>query len=372
MINKINSIRNIKYNIAAKSDSKNGNQTNPINKKVVLGALIGLAAAGAASVAIIKKKNASAAIESGKETVEKLAATFKKGIAYDNNGNIFTGTMLKTGANGEQFAIDIKDGIIQQSTKTLKDGTIDWVKKYYRDDYQNKITDVLTPDNEGALAISKRILSGKDKLAIYKGENVVEQYWYNTPEGFQRVDQFIDKSNIKRRQPTQHFYLQNGIQINSFLRDGKFRHPNISQDCIHYEFLDDPKIPEYAKEEVRDLMTSHRYILDTIDELDVLTRTSSTKEPMVVYRNAPKWWVDKAKDGILDDRAFCSTSTVKGASMEGLYIGKDAKDGITYKIHLPKGTPFYDLRHTSEKEMLLPRNGRFRVLSDNELEYILE
>jgi hypothetical protein len=40
---------------------------------------------------------------------------------------------------------------------------------------------------------------------------------------------------------------------------------------------------------------------------------------------------------------------------------------MTYEIELDKGVPFWDLTHTSEKEMLLPRDCEFQYLGGNKL-----
>lgn len=283
----------------------------------------------------------------------------------------FTGEKEKTTSSGEKFKIQFEDGEIKSSTRTNENGEIVLKKEYCKDKYDNKIVSIYIPKDDGALELSKKILTGKDRVIIYKNDNEIEQYWFRTPKGFKRVDEFIDKGDVENYRQAQNYYSYNGIQINAFLRDGEFRHPNITYDEIPYEILNDPDAYEWEKNEIKDIMTDNRFILDIIDEIDVLTKQSKTDEDMIVYRNAPIRWVKNAKDGILDEAAFVSTSTEKGASMEGIYVGKDRKVSTTYKIHLPKGTPFYDLTHTSEKEMLLPRKAKFRVIGDTELEYIL-
>ncbi len=373
MISKVNKIDNsmqTAFKAGAKKESaiKNAELKTKVRKFLPY-ALAGLSVLGVAAIALSSKKKVS--LEPVKDTLNKAAASFKGGLAYDEKGGLYTGSLIKTNPLGEKFSIEIKDGVIQQSTKTTPDGEIAFVKKYSTDEYQNKVTDIFIPKEDGELGQAKRILTSKDKIAIFRGENEVEQFWYKTPDGFKRVDEFIDKSDIECPMSPEGYYEYNGIQINAFLRDGEFRHPDIRMDKIHYEILDDPTCPEYAKEDIRQIMKDNRFILSAIDDLDIETQTSVTDAPMTVFRNAPKRWVKSAQDGILTERAFCSTSTVKGASMEGLYVGKDAKDGVTYTIHLPKGTKFLDRTYTNEKEMLLPRDARFRVINDTELEYIL-
>jgi len=349
--------------------TKNTEQRKIISKKNIIGTLVGLSAIGTAAVLIAKGKKTNLTTN---KIANELGAIFKNGLAYDKKGEIFNGEITKINSSGEKFNILIKNGKIQKSTKISSDGVIAWVKKYSQNKYGQNITSIFTPKENNEMELAKTILTSKDKVAIFKGENVVDKYWFNTPLGWKRIDSFIDKNDIHNYMAPENYYSYNGIQINRFLREGEFAHPNIQVDRISYERLDDPNCKEYIKKDIRKIMTDNRYILDAIDDLDKLTQTSKTSEPMTVYRNAPRWWVQQAQDGILLENSFCSTSTKKGASMEGLYVGKHAKDGVIYTIHLPKDTPFYDLTYTSEKEMLLPRKGRFRVIGETELEYIPE
>lgn len=327
--------------------------------------LKGLSTLGVATVIISKNDKINASIKNQN-------VIFEKGIAYTLDGSLFNGEIVKTNSYKEKFNILIKDGKILQSTKINQDGTVAWIKKYSRNKYNQNVTRFYAPNENSELELKKTILTGKDKIAMFEGENVVDKYWFNTAQGWKRVDEFIDKSDVKNYMNPSAYYGYNGIQINRFLRDGEFGHPNINFDSIPYEVLQDPESPRLYKEKVRDIMTHNRFILGAIDDLDLLTQTSKTDYSMIVYRNAPYWWVDKAEDGILGEDAFCSTSTKKGASMEGIYVGKHYKDGVTYKIHLPEGTPFLDLTHTTEKEMLLPRKGKFKVINNTELEYLKE
>ena len=372
-MNKISSI-NSKGNLnflksSAKINNDNKQQVQNANKtKKLTVALIGLGTIGIALLLVANSKKPNIAHN---DEIKKLSVTFKNAIAYSEKGEPYSGELVKTNSLGEKFNIQLKDGLIKQSTKTMPDGSISWIKKYSKNDYGQKVVDIFTPKDDGEIELTKKVLTSKDKIAIFKGENTVEHCWFNTPTGWRRIDDFIDKSNVKNYQTPKEYYTYNGIQINSFLRDGEFRHPNDCVDRIHYEYLDDPECPKYIKDDIRKIMKDNRFILDTIDGLDKLTQTSKTQTPMTVYRNAPKWWINKAVNGILEENAFCSTSTEKNASMEGLYVGKHAKDGVTYTIHLPKGTPYFDLTASNEKEMLLPRKGHFRVINDTELEYIL-
>ncbi len=358
----------LKQNTKISNDKQQNPKASKIKKNLII-TLVGLGTVGVAALLIAKNKKIDISPDN---KVEKLAIKFKKATAYNEKGELFNGEFVKTNSLGEKFNIQFKDGLIQQSTKTAPDGNVLWIKKYSENDYGQKIVDVFAPNKNNETELVKRVLSGKDKVAIFKGENTVKQYWFNTPTGWKRIDGCMDKTDIRNYQPPKNYYSNNGIQINSFLRDGEFRHPDDRIDRIHYELLDDPKCPEFAKDDIKKIMQNNRFILGAIDDLDKLTQTSKTETPMTVYRNAPKWWINKAKDGILKEDAFCSTSTEKGASMEGLIFGKHAEDGVTYTIHLPKGTPYFDLTDSNEKEMLLPRKGHFRVINNTELEYILQ
>lgn len=182
-------------------------------------------------------------------------------------------------------------------------------------------------------------------------------------EGFISKDIPVNSSEygFLKRNPLG-YYLECGKEVNKFLRSGKFDNiPVISDD-----------IPEVLKpilqRQCEEKKEFNRIILESIPILD--SRFSSkTSEPMVVFRDAPKSWIDTVKGGILHDNAYISTSTEKGASMEGII--SNGADNFTYEIRLPKGTPFWDLTHTPEKEMVLPRNSNFKIVGNGVLELIL-
>ncbi len=167
--------------------------------------------------------------------------------------------------------------------------------------------------------------------------------------------------NFLKRNPLG-YYLESGKEVNKFLRSGKFDNILIITDDVP-EVL--KPILQHQNEEKKEL---NRIILESIPILDSKFN-SKTTEPMVVFRDAPKSWMDTVKGGILHDNAYISTSTEKGASMEGII--SNGADNFTYEIRLPKGTPFWDLTHTPEKEMVIPRNSNFKVLGHGVLELIL-
>ena len=156
------------------------------------------------------------------------------------------------------------------------------------------------------------------------------------------------------------FYLECGREVNKFLRMGTFNLPIVSDNLS-------PALRKYLESQIVEKKALNRTIVESLDILDAQI-TSKTSEPMTVYRDAPRQWMDKAKDGILTDAGYFSTSTERGASMEGLIC--NGADNFTYEIHLPKGTPFWDLTDTAEKEMLLPRGCKFKIVGNGVLELI--
>lgn len=311
---------------------------------------------------------------SNKKHSNEQQVAFKNGVAYDAQNGLYSGRINSENSLGDKFEIECDNGKIVQAEKRDKNGDPVWIKKYSKDKYNNTIVEIFKPNENGFYCSSPtdKLLSGKDRKVFYNGRNAIDRYWFNTPDGFKRIDTFIDKSDVTAGMNPKEYYLYNGIQINAFLRDGEFRNPDIRMDCIPYEILNNPNAPNYVKQKIQKILTDNRLIADVIDSLDKLTHSSYTDKPMIVYRNAPIRWMDKQKDGILTDDAFVSTSTEKGASMEGIYCGKDCKDSTTYTIYLPAGTPFFDLTSMSEKEMLLPRHSKFKVIDNTTLEYIPE
>ncbi len=160
------------------------------------------------------------------------------------------------------------------------------------------------------------------------------------------------------------YYLECGKDVNKFLRTGSF-------DNIHD--VDFSEIPESLRkifqQQLAEKKEYNRTILESIPILDSKF-SSKTSEPMVVFRDAPKSWMDTAQGGILHDNAYISTSTERGASMEGML--SNGADNFTYEIRLPKGTSFWDLTHTQEKEMVIPRNSDFKIVGNGILELILK
>lgn len=159
------------------------------------------------------------------------------------------------------------------------------------------------------------------------------------------------------------FYLENGQEINKFLRTGKFKDVPVLSD-------NEPEwLKKVIEEQIIETKNFNRAIVESIEMIDA-KMASKTEKPMTVYRDAPSSWLNTAKDGVITDKAFCSTSTEPGASAEGMITG-NFEPYTRYEIRLPKNTPYWDLTNTSEKEMLLPRNSKFKVIEKNILELIL-
>ena len=170
----------------------------------------------------------------------------------------------------------------------------------------------------------------------------------------------FDTYQFMKRNP-RGFYLECGREVNKFLRTGTFDLPVVSDDLS-------PALRKYLESQIAEKKALNRTIIESLDVLDAQI-TSKTTEPMTVYRDAPRQWLNTAKDGILTDAGYLSTSTERGASMEGLIC--NGADNFTYEIRLPKGTPFLDLTDTAEKEMLLQRGCKFKIIGNGVLELIL-
>ena len=158
------------------------------------------------------------------------------------------------------------------------------------------------------------------------------------------------------------FYKNYGLDINRFLRSGVFKPlPQIHDDMPDV-------IKNYVAAQIIEQKNLNRTIYESIGILDKEIN-SITSEPMKVFRDAPKDWLLTEKDGYLTDKAFCSVSTERGASMEGLI--NNGANNFTYEIYLPENTKFWDLRDSMEKEMVLGRNHKFKILSPGILELCL-
>ncbi len=199
--------------------------------------------------------------------------------------------------------------------------------------------------------------------------SIKEYYWQYSDGEWIRVDKHIDKSKTIDTSSPVNFYLQRAKEINTFLRTGKFYNHEFINGKLPEDTEIDENMPGWIKDVINTAKTFNREVLEQIPAIDKFAQSSTLNNSLTVYRDAPYTWMDKAENGILTDKAFVSTSLEPHASMEYL-IGDNERNSVTYKIHLPKGTKYGNLTHTSEKEILLPRNARFKVVGYNELEYI--
>jgi len=163
-----------------------------------------------------------------------------------------------------------------------------------------------------------------------------------------------------RRNP-KGFYMQCGKDVNNFLRSGEFKKfPTIDDNMPDV-------LKTYVLREISQKKDYNRTILESIDIIDN-QMTSRTTKPITVFRDAPGAWLKTAKDGILTDAGYFSTSTERGASIEGVI--SNGADNMTYEIRVKPGTPYWDLTDTMEKEMLFPRGCQFRIIAPGVLEMI--
>ena len=132
----------------------------------------------------------------------------------------------------------------------------------------------------------------------------------------------FDTYKFMKRNP-RGFYLECGREVNKFLRTGTFDLPVVSDDLS-------PALRKYLESQIAEKKALNRTIIESLEVLDSQI-TSKITEPMTVYRDAPRQWMDTAKDGILTDAGYLSTSTERGASMEGIIC--NGVDNFTYEIH---------------------------------------
>ena len=275
------------------------------------------------------------------------------------------GEIQKTFTNkkGEKVIIEYKDNIIQKATKYFADGSVAHVKSYTTDEAGKRIITTLKPNPDGTFSIDKIAEHTKETNIQYSGENgFITKYIRKFGNTWKDLTPYISQEKVQVPQATT-IYLECGMDINRFLRSGEFYNHQFRSKKIPMEIPDD-NFKACAQALVKEAKEQNRQIIDSLDSLDIATQSSRTTEPIIVYRDAPTAWLESAKDGKLIDRGYCSTSTERGASMEGM-LSKEPT--TTYEIELDANMPFLDLTHTTEKEMLLPRNLEFEIIGPNRL-----
>ena len=134
-------------------------------------------------------------------------------------------------------------------------------------------------------------------------------------------------------------------------------------------------------------ITTDQFVNDDILAIDKLFLTMPnklrTKSPMTVYRGTVltqelKDIINgKTQSNIYTEKAFVSTT--KSKQVAELFATKE--DGIIMKINIPRGSSIIDDENLpsyasskmgSEKEVLLPCNAQFRILSYDPLSRIVE
>lgn len=212
-------------------------------------------------------------------------------------------------------------------------------------DYQMLGADILASQNVVML----------NKTNQTDGENGIPEYDKNIvadePEGHY---------SYSLRNNPEGFYIKNGAKINNFLRKGELEPIPEQEEDVPEMFR------ELVEQDIDEKKDFNRAIVDSVEILDSMME-SKTTEPMIVFRNAPKLWLDTAIDGKVKDAGFFSTVNDKdGISNE--YEGSE--DKTCFEVWIPEGTPYLDLTDRGEHEMLFPRGREFKVLDDKSLEMI--
>lgn len=351
------------------------NSLDKNKEKFLQKALIGLGIASSAALAVagvicLKNKKPSQ-ITLSDIKFDKGLATLKK------TGEKFSGTIVHKTKDNSTVSLTYLDSVLQEAKKVNADDTIAYVKKYVTDG-DKKVTSIFKPKVDGGLEEVRTLIRKNDSIRINGKNGFIEKYFQKAAGKWHRVDQFLDKNNPNscwnpnRYNSGSNYYLQSGMDVNRFLRSGEFCNHQFTDKKIPLEIPAD--LPAGYKKafeaRIQEAKSDNRAVVDMLETLDEFSKSYTLETPKIVYRDAPSSWKRTVKEGILSDDAFVSTSIEKGASMEGI-IGSYSQPYSCYKIHLPAGTKCANLTYTSEKEILLPRNAKFKVIGPDELEYIL-
>ena len=271
-----------------------------------------------------------------------------------------------TTSKGEKLVVDFSDGKVIKAEKSTPDGKIIYRKEYTRNG--DKLTvPKFTPNTDGNLEISRLLVKTKESIGQYLNDKgLIDKYFRKIGNHWKRVDERLTKEQVPMCS-ARGIYLDSGQMINRFLRSGEFY--NYKSTDGKFFNLDEfsPEIRKCLEYDMKGVYDTNRQIIDSIEMIDAKTHSSHTTRPMVVYRDAPIQWLKTAKDGKLIDLGYCSTSTERGASLEGM-LSKEPT--MTYEIELGENVPYWDLTDTTEKEMLLPRGSEFLILGHNKLRYL--
>jgi hypothetical protein len=275
-------------------------------------------------------------------------------------------------SNGEKLILEYSNGILKNAKKILPNGQIEYEKKYATkvcDGASFHVVETFRRNQTGNLSLSAILETSKETIAHYLDKNgKLDKYFRKFGDIWTRLDDKVDKSSRIVSDP-ERLYVYLGIQINKFLRNGKFNNSRLPKGFPTEAELN--AMPENFRPIVEDIVKdeklTNRKILDGISLIDEMTHSSVTTEPMIVNRRTKTKWINSAKDGVLTDRAFLSTSITEGASSEGLF---SADPTVNYKIEIPVGTPYCDLSSYGEQELLFPRDGIFKIIEGYKLKLI--
>ena len=291
----------------------------------------------------------------------------------------YTGIYHHTNKNGDSFAIEFEDGKPIKSVKNDENGNKILTKTYTYE--QNKKTINSIEKDEFIIIKNGKFIPQveenktttiikPDSVRQYKNNNYLERWFQKFEYGWKRIDKYLHKSTVDDFLTTHNYYAIQGRNINDFLRKGKFKNVIYPQGY----FSNAPSKYQYLEKDYADTMPEqskieNRTLMEQICKIDDEIQNNHTESEVTVYRRAPKEWINTAVDGIITDSGFISTSLAPDAYW-GYKASSKTKDFPLYKITLPKGTPYYDITDTSEKEMVLPRGSKFKVIDDTTLEYI--
>lgn len=203
----------------------------------------------------------------------------------------------------------------------------------------------------GAMILANQNIAFMSKKTVKTDDNGIPKY-----DKTLVADEAEGHYSYSLRNNPEGFFVMNGVKINNFLRNGELEPILETEDDVDDIFKD------MVASDVREKKDYNRAIVDSVEILDSMM-IDETKDSMVVYRYAPTSWLDTAKNGVIKDDGFFSTTTVKSKALEG--------DNITcFEVWVPEKTPYIDLEEKGEFEMLFPRGLEFSVLDNKTLELL--
>ncbi len=175
------------------NETKNKNELTetckPNGKKKIALALVGLAAAGIATVTVVNKIQKGQINNSTIKTLKDIQ--FNQGIAtVKRNGEKFSGTVIDTLKNGDSIKLEYADGIIQSS---VRNGSLNIEKTYKYAD--SKLSNIITKFiNED----TKREFSVKNYGHRITENGILKKECFNNSKNIV-VNDFDDEFGILKR-----------------------------------------------------------------------------------------------------------------------------------------------------------------------------